>query len=157
MKTPRTRTGRDTDTEPYRPHSVPNIARPVGPRLASAQDVYAALVDVRTEDREHFVVFDLNVRHRIIARRIVHIGTLTAVEIHPREVFRPAILNSAAAVIVAHNHPSGDPSPSRQDIEITQRLRQTGSIVGIELLDHVVIAAEGYVSMAGEHYWLQVS
>ena len=157
MKTPRTRTGRDIDTEPYRPQSAPAVARPVGPRLASAQDVYAALADVRTEDREHFVAFDLNARHRIIARRIAHIGTLTAVEIHPREGFGPAIVNSAAAIIVAHNHPSGDPSPSRQDIEITQRLRETGSIVGIELLDHVVVSAEGYVSMAMEHYWLKTS
>jgi len=157
MKTPRTSTGNDTDIEPYRPQSEPKVLRPVGVRLASANDVYLALADLRAQEREHFIAFDLNVRHRIIARRIVHIGTMTSVDVHPREVFKPAILNSAAAIIVAHNHPSGDPSPSRQDIEVTQRLRETGSIVGIELLDHVVIAAEGYVSMAGEPYWLKTS
>ena len=116
MKTPRTSitTGHDVDTEPYRPQSDPQIARSTRPRLASAQDVYAALADIRTEDREHFIVFDMDVRHRVIARRIVHIGTLTGVEVHPREVFKPAIINSAAAIIIAHNHPSGDPSPSRR-------------------------------------------
>jgi len=154
MKTPRTSTatGNDADTEPYRPQSAPTIARPTALRLASAQDVYAALADLRAEDREHFVVFDLDVRHRVIARRIVHIGTLTGVEVHPREVFKPAIVNSAAAIIIAHNHPSGDPSPSRQDIELTGRLRETGTLVGIEILDHLVVAAAGYVSFA-EEYW----
>jgi DNA repair protein RadC len=154
MKTPRTNTatGNDVDTEPYRPQSEPKIARATTPRLSSAQDVYEALTDLRAEDREHFVAFDLDVRHRIIARRVVHVGTLTSVDVHPREVFKPAIVNSAAAIIIAHNHPSGDPSPSRQDIELTERLRETGTLVGIAILDHVVVAAEGYVSFA-ERYW----
>ena len=154
MKTPRTSTatGHDVDTEPYRPQSDPQVARTLRPRLASAQDVYATVADLRTADQEHLVVFDLDVRHRVIARRIVHIGTLTGVEVHPREVFKAAIVNSAAAIIIAHNHPSGDPSPSRQDIELTQRLRDTGTLVGIAVLDHVVIAADGYVSFA-QDYW----
>ena len=154
MKTPRssTSTGHDADTEPYRPQSHPKIARSTALRLASARDVYEALADLRAADREHFVAFDLDIRHRVIARRVVHIGTLCGVEVHPREVFRPAIVNAAAAIIVAHNHPSGDPSPSRQDIEVTQRLRETGALVGIALLDHVVFAAEGYVSLA-ERDW----
>jgi len=154
MKTPHTSitTGHDTDTEPYCSQSDPQIVRTIRPRLASAQDVFTALADLRAADKEHFVTFDLDVRHRIIARRIVHIGTLTGVEVHPREVFKPAIVNSAAAIIIAHNHPSGDPSPSRQDIELTQRLRETGTLVGIAILDHVVVAADGYVSFA-EDYW----
>jgi len=153
MKTPRTSTtGHEVDTEHYRPQSEPKIARATALRLGSARDVYEALADLRTADREHFVCFDLDVRHRVIARRIVHIGSLCGVEAHPREVFKPAILNSAAAIIVSHNHPSGDPSPSRQDIEVTERLRETGTIVGIPLLDHLVIAAEGFVSFA-ERYW----
>jgi DNA repair protein RadC len=116
MKTPRTSTatGNDVDTEPYRPQSEPKIARTTRPRLASAQDVYAALADIRTADQEHFIAFDLDVRHRVIARRIVHIGTLTGVEVHPREVFKPAIVNSAAAIIIAHNHPSGARPRSEQ-------------------------------------------
>ena len=154
MKTPctSTATGNDVDTEPDRPQSEPKIGRATAPRLASAQDVYEALIDLRAEDREHFVAFDLDVRHRVIIRRVVHIGTLTGVEVHPREVFKPAIVNSAAAIIIAHNHPSGDPSPSRQDIELTERLRETGTLVGIVILDHVVFATEGYVSFA-ERYW----
>jgi DNA repair protein RadC len=154
MKTPRTNTitGNDVDTEPYRPQSDPTIARPTASRLASARDVYEALADLRTADQEHFVAFDLDVRHRVIARRVVHVGTLTGVEVHPREVFKPAIVNSAAAIIIAHNHPSGDPSPSRQDIELTERLRDAGSLIGIAILDHVVFAAEGFVSLA-ERYW----
>ena len=102
-----TTAGHDVDTQPYRPHSDPKIAAAPGPRLGGASDVYAALLDLRCEDREHFVAFDLNARHRVIARRIVHIGTLNGVEIHPREVFKAAIVNSACALIVAHNHPSG--------------------------------------------------
>lgn len=145
-------TGSDVDTEPYRPQSNPRVTRSSAARLAGAFQVYEALADLRSEDREHFVVFDLDVRHRVIARRIVHIGTLTGVEVHPREVFKAAIVNSAAAVIIAHNHPSGDPSPSRQDVEVTVRLREVGELVGIVVLDHVVFAADGYVSLA-ERDW----
>jgi DNA repair protein RadC len=99
------------------------------------------------------VAFDLDVRHRIIARRVVHIGTLSGVEVHPREVFRDAVVNQAAALILAHNHPSGDPSPSRQDIELTARLRQVGELLGIAVLDHVIVAADGFVSLA-DRGWL---
>jgi DNA repair protein RadC len=74
------------------------------------------------------------------------------VEVHPREVFKPAIVNSASAIIVAHNHPSGDPSPSRQDVEMTERLREVGTLLGIPVLDHLVFASEGYVSLA-ERNW----
>jgi DNA repair protein RadC len=147
-----TTAGHDVDTQPYRPQSDPKIAAAPGPRLAGASDVYAALLDLRHQDREHFVAFDLNARHRVIARRIVHIGTLTGVEVHPREVFKPAILNSACALIVAHNHPSGDASPSAMDVAMTERLRQAGELLGIPVLDHVVFAAEGYVSLADRNW-----
>jgi DNA repair protein RadC len=86
----------------------------------------------------------------VIAKRIVGIGTICGVDVHPREVFRQAIVNGAAAVILAHNHPSGDPSPSRQDIELTKRLREVGELVGITVLDHVVVAEHGFNSMAME-------
>jgi DNA repair protein RadC len=145
-------TGHDVDTEAYLPQSDPRVGVGTGARLAGACDVYAALLDLRREEREHFVAFDLNVRHRVIARRIVHIGTLCNVEIHPREVFKPAIVNSAAAIVVAHNHPSSDPTPSREDISMTERLRQVGELVGIPVLDHVVFASEGFVSLA-ERNW----
>jgi DNA repair protein RadC len=144
--------GNDIDPQPYLPISSPPIANPARVRLGGANDVNEQLSDIRGEDREHFVVFDLNVRHGVIARRTVHIGTLTGVEVHPREIFKGAIINSAAAVIVAHNHPSGDPSPSRADIEMTGRLREVGDLCGIPLLDHVVVGINGYVSLA-ERNW----
>jgi DNA repair protein RadC len=136
----------------YRPLSRPP-RKALGRQVHSSGDVFAQLVAVRRAAREHFVVFDLDVRHRIIARRVVHVGTLAGVEVHPREVFRDAVVNAAAAVILAHNHPSGDPSPSRQDLELTARLRQVGELLGITVLDHVIVAAEGFVSLA-DRGWL---
>lgn len=122
-------------------------------RLASSTDVWSAMADLGKSDREHMVVFDLDTRHRVIERRIVAIGTMTSVEVHPREVFKPAIMNGAAAMVLSHNHPSGDPTPSREDIALTTRLREVGDLVGITVLDHVVVGAEGYVSLADRGGW----
>lgn len=98
---------------------------------------------VRDDAREHFVALYLDGRHRPIAHQVVSIGTASASLVHPREVFQPAILVGACAVIVAHNHPSGDPSPSREDREITQRLAEAGALLGISLLDSVVFTRTG--------------
>src|SRR4029450_7894801 len=92
---------------------------------------------------EEFWALALDVRHRLQFELCVARGSLTGVEVHPREVFRPLIRSSAAAVIFCHNHPSGDPTPSRQDIELTSRLREVGELCGIAVLDHVVWAAGG--------------
>jgi DNA repair protein RadC len=119
-----------------------------GQRLMNAFDVWNATSDLRNLRQEHFIVFDLDVRHRVIERRTIGIGSLTGVEVHPREVFRGAIINSAAAVILVHNHPSGDPNPSRQDVELTTRLRSTGDTIGIPVLDHVIVGTEGFVGMS---------
>ncbi len=138
----------DAVTEPYTAVSKPPTENPRrGARLSCSEDVYQAMFDLKDADREHFVAFDLDARHRLIARRIVHIGTLTGVEAHPREIFRGAMINSAAAIILAHNHPSGNPDPSRQDIDITARLREVGDLCGISVLDHVVVATDGFVSL----------
>ncbi len=98
---------------------------------------------VRDDAREHFVALYLDGRHRPIAHQIVSIGTASAALVHPREVFQPAILVGACAVIVAHNHPSGDPTPSREDREITQRLSQAGALLGVALLDSLVFTRDG--------------
>ena len=98
---------------------------------------------VRDDAREHFVALYLDGRHRPIAHQVVSIGTASAALVHPREVFQPAILVGACAVIVAHNHPSGDPTPSREDREITQRLAQAGALLGVSLLDSVVFTRKG--------------
>jgi DNA repair protein RadC len=97
---------------------------------------------VRDDAREHFVALYLYGRHRPIAHQLVSIGTASASLVHAREVFQPAILVGACAVIVAHK-PSGDPTPSREDREITQRLAQAGALLGVSLLDSVVFTREG--------------
>ena len=95
----------------------------------------------RDLDRECFVVFLLNTKRQLIAKEVISIGILDGSLIHPREVFKAAVSAGAAAIIVAHNHPSGDPSPSVQDREVTKRLQDAGKILGIPLLDHVIVGA----------------
>ena len=129
-------------------------ARPSrGQRLAGASDVWtyfhARLAPLRVEE---FWAVSLDVRHRVQTEACLARGSLTGVEVHPRDVFRPLIRNAAAAVIFCHNHPSGDPTPSRQDVELTTRLREVGELCGIPVLDHVVVAWDGYTSLA-ERNW----
>jgi DNA repair protein RadC len=102
--------------------------------------------DFRKADKEHFCVFFLNTQNRIIGREIVSIGTLNTSLIHPRECFRTAILKNSAAVIFAHNHPSGSLEPSNEDMAVTKRLKDAGKLIGIEVLDHVIVTTEGYKS-----------
>lgn len=115
--------------------------------IRGPDDVVAVLGrKLRKEAREHFLVLLLNARHEVMGRETVSIGTLNASIVHPREVFRPAILASAASIILAHNHPSGDPEPSEEDLSITKRLVRVGEIVGIGVLDHLIVASRGIVS-----------
>lgn len=101
-------------------------------------------------DREEFRVILLNTKNRVIQVETVAVGTLNSSGVEPREVFKNAIRRSAAAVILVHNHPSGDPTPTRQDIGLTQRLVQAGELVGIEILDHIIIGDNKYVSLKAE-------
>ncbi len=89
----------------------------------------------------------LNGRHRPIAHQVVSVGTATAPLVHPREVFQAAVALGAVAILIAHNHPSRDPSPSREDREISDRLLEAGRVLGIPLLDSIVVATEGYTSL----------
>lgn len=116
------------------------------PTLQSVSDVLSQAVEIRDKKKEYLLAFFLNARHQLIAREIISIGTLTASLAHPREIFSPAIGKAAAGVILAHNHPSGDPSPSDEDIRLTKRIAQAGQIMGIELLDHLIVAATGCYS-----------
>jgi len=100
--------------------------------------------------KEHLVVLYLNTRNEVIAQETVSVGTLNGTAVHPREVFEPAVRHYAAAVALAHNHPSGDPTPSPDDHELTHQLIQAGQILDIEVLDHIVIAAQGYRSIIWE-------
>src|SRR5438552_6268039 len=99
-------------------------------------------------DREHFVVLLLDGKNRILGFNVVSVGSLTAALVHPREVFKPAILANAAALILVHNHPSGDPDPSAEDRAITARLSQAADLIGIRILDHVVIGDGTFRSFA---------
>lgn len=114
--------------------------------ILSPEEIWKELKDIRARKKEHFVVFYLNVRNQIIEKEIVLFGTLNANLVHPREVFEPAIKNSAAQVIIAHNHPSGDVEPSVDDIGITKRLVESGKILGIEIIDHIIVSQSGFLS-----------
>ncbi len=98
--------------------------------------------------REVFVTLMLDAKNRIIREEQVSEGSLTSSIVHPREVFSPILRESAAAVIFVHNHPSGDPNPSQEDLEITRRLKEAGDLMGVRVLDHVIIGAGDYVSLA---------
>jgi DNA repair protein RadC len=120
---------------------------PAAAAIRGPDDVIAQVRDLVRARREHFVVLLLNARHELQVRETVSIGSLNASIVHPREVFLPAITHSAASVILVHNHPSGDPEPSEEDLAITRRLVEVGELVGIGVLDHVIVAARGLVSL----------
>jgi len=97
-------------------------------------------------DREKFICLHLNVKNQIISFEIVSTGSLTSSIVHPREVYKGAILSNAASVIFMHNHPSGDPEPSIDDMDITRRLEKAGNILGIDVLDHIIVSSGGFYS-----------
>lgn len=104
--------------------------------------------DLENCDREHFICLYLNRKGHVNAANVVSVGGLSSSIVHAREVFKVAIISSAASVVLVHNHPSGDPAPSREDIEITGKLVEAGSLLGIEVLDHVIVGAGGrYLSL----------
>ena len=115
--------------------------------IRGPQDVYAFLEELASVDREVFYCLHLDQRHQIISCEEVSRGTLSEAQVHPREVYKAAILSSAASIIVAHNHPSGDPCPSEHDKEVVHRLCRVGRLVGIPLLDSVIIGDGTYYSM----------
>ncbi len=98
-------------------------------------------------DREHFRAILLNTKNRILGVRTISIGSLNTSVVHAREVFKAAVSESAQAIVLVHNHPSGLPEPSGEDLLVTRRLAEAGRILGIEVLDHVVLGSQGFVSM----------
>lgn len=126
-----------------RPGDIVRDGRPV---IRSMADITGHAMDIRDKKKEYLLAFFLNARHQLIARETISIGTLTASLAHPREIFAPAIGKAAAGVVLVHNHPSGDPSPSDEDVRLTQRIRQSGVILGIELMDHLIVAENGTYS-----------
>ena len=109
------------------------------PIIQSAKDVLAQAVYMRNKTREHLMVIYLNARNEMVYKKPMFVGTLNANLVHPREIFAGALEQNAASIILVHNHPSGDPEPSEDDLEITKRIKEAGKIMGIDVLDHVII------------------
>ena len=116
--------------------------------ISNPEDIYRVVKPLfRGQDRELFYGLYLNTKNHLLAVDLVSVGSLSASLVHPREVFKPALTYSAGSIVVAHNHPSGDPKPSKEDIEFTQRLYKAGNILGIKLLDHLVVSETDYESL----------
>jgi len=110
------------------------------------KEIWEELKDLRDHKKEHFVIFYLDSRNQEIKREIISVGSLNANLVHPREVFEPAVRHLAAQIVLTHNHPSGDPEPSEDDLEITKQLTESGKILGIEVVDHIIITKTGFIS-----------
>lgn len=125
--------------------SVPTIEKTT---IRSPKDAFDLLEpDFRFSTKEYFTCLFLNTKNKVIFKEIVSIGSLNAAIVHPREVFRAAIKRCSASLICAHNHPSGDSTPSLEDVELTKRLVNAGEIIGIEVLDHIIIGGNNFVSL----------
>ena len=118
--------------------------------ILNPKDVWENLKDIRDNKREHFVIFYLDARNQEIQREVISIGILNANLIHPREVFEPAIHHCAAQILISHNHPSGDTTPSEDDVAVTKRLIEAGKILGIEIIDHVIVSKNSFLSLKCE-------
>lgn len=119
--------------------------------LRSQEDILARLADIRTKSQEYFVALSLDGGQRLIAQRTITIGTLDTVIAHPREMFADAIADRAASVIAAHNHPSGDETPSGKDITLTQQLAAAGQLLGVPLRDHIILTKTAHFSFRQHH------
>lgn len=121
--------------------------------IRSPKDAASYLMaDMTSLKQEHFVVLFLNIKNQVLHRQTIFVGSLNASIVHPREIFREAVRRSAASIVCAHNHPSGNPAPSPEDIAVTKRLMEAGSIVGIELLDHLIIGDHQFISLNEKGY-----
>ncbi len=118
-----------------------------GRPILEPRDALGHLLWMQTLCKEHFHALFLDTRRHLIAAETISVGTLDSSLVHPREVFRPALLHKSSALLVAHNHPSGDPEPSAEDLALTRRLDKAARLLGLSLLDHLVVARRGYVSL----------
>ncbi|MFZ3062712.1 MAG: DNA repair protein RadC [Actinomycetota bacterium] len=115
--------------------------------IKTPDDVYKSTSELKKARKEYFLALYLNARNQLIKKEVISIGSLNANIVHPREVFEPAVGVAAASLILVHNHPSGQPDPSDDDISLTKRLVLAGEIMGIEILDHIVVGEKGFVSI----------
>ena len=124
-----------------------HLTEPDRPVIDSAEKAYEVLKEYAGKTQEHFVMLTLDGANRLINKHLISVGTLTASLVHPREVFAPAIADRAASIIVAHNHPSGELTPSEADKAVTRRLEETGKLLGINLVDHIIITKSTHSSI----------
>lgn len=117
-----------------------------GTRYTAPRQVYETFAFLMKETKEMFLTLHLDGKNRIICMDLVSIGSLNQSIVHPREVFKTALLSNAAALILVHQHPTGDPTPSSEDLSITRRLREAGEILGLKVLDHIIVGENDYVS-----------
>ncbi len=130
---------------------VPAEIQPfVGIQFRGSNDIYRAFRQLAEMPVESFLVVHLDSKNRMVGMTTCSIGSMTASLVHPRDVFRPAIANMTAGLIFIHNHPSGDPAPSDEDIQITKRLCEVGKVIGIKCLDHIIIGSGRYFSFADQ-------
>jgi DNA repair protein RadC len=127
---------------------ITNYLQPLN-RFTSPDQVYTTFNFLRHETKEYFFALHLDGKNRIVCIDQVSVGSLNQSIVHPRETFKTALLSSAAAIILIHNHPTGDPTPSREDIEITKRLKEAGDLLGVKILDHIIIG-DSYLSFTSE-------
>ncbi|MFN7161809.1 MAG: RadC family protein, partial [Fimbriimonadales bacterium] len=124
------------------------------PQIRSPEDVYQLMhIQLLGERREHFLAVMLDTKNRVVRTETISIGTLDSSLVHPREVYRVVIREGAACWIAVHNHPSGDPTPSPEDIAVTRRLKEAGELLGVELLDHLIIGDGNYTSLREKGYF----
>lgn len=119
-------------------------------RISCPKDIYEVLTKVcriQCNAEEVFILITLNTKNIVTGYFEVHRGTINTSLVHPREVFKRALLNNASDIMVAHNHPSGDPNPSKEDIQITERLKEAGNLLGINLIDHIIVGEDKYISL----------
>jgi len=123
------------------------------PKITSPEDALPYAEDIRLERQEHVICITLNGAHELIKRRTITKGILNQSQIHPREIFADAITDRAASIIIMHNHPSGNVTPSSDDIAVTKKLAEAGEVLGIRLIDHIIVAENGFCSLHGEGYF----
>ncbi|AKB81616.1 DNA repair protein RadC [Methanosarcina barkeri 3] len=122
-------------------------------KVCSPKDVYILMYPkMREQKKEKFITLCLDTKNQILKEEVISIGSLNASIVHPREVFKSALMESSASVIMVHNHPSGDPSPSREDIMVTEKMVEGGKLLGIDVLDHIIIGEGRYVSLKDEGF-----
>ena len=130
--------------------SLMKVKEPQSETMSSASSFYDKCKDMKDLAQEAMHVFTLNQQHQILDRYLVSLGTATEALIHPREVFRPAIMDGAAAIVMVHNHPGGSPEPSREDLALLRRFKEASDLIGIRLLDFIVVGRNSYWSAVDE-------